>query len=209
MPLPVTALPAVRMVAAGEFQCAAIDESGGVYTWGVNLDGALGRPAQGFESPPGRVPGMPAIRSVALGMGYMLALTQDDSVYAWGSNAAGQLGVGHLKTVDVPIRIAIAQRVHAVAAIGNPERFFTGLQVRGIEVIPHPFADHHVFSAGDLAFGDGLPVLMTEKDAIKCVDFAGENVWCVPVSAELPAEFVEALVARLRPREAAPSAKKS
>ncbi|MGH8172264.1 MAG: tetraacyldisaccharide 4'-kinase [Rhodanobacteraceae bacterium] len=103
-----------------------------------------------------------------------------------------------------PLGSFSGKRVHAIAAIGNPGRFFTGLQVRGIDVIPHPFADHHVFSAGDLAFGDGLPVMMTEKDAIKCVDFAGENIWCVPVSAELPPEFIDDLIARLRKRDAAP-----
>lgn len=90
------------------------------------------------------------------------------------------------------------QRIHAVAAIGNPGRFFTGLQARGIEVIAHPFPDHHAFVAGDIAFADTLPVLMTEKDAIKCVAFAGPDVWCVPVSAEVPATFIDDLVARLR-----------
>ena len=58
-PLRVQALSGVRAVAAGEFQCAAVDESGAVFTWGVNLDGALGRPATELESPPGRVPGLP------------------------------------------------------------------------------------------------------------------------------------------------------
>jgi tetraacyldisaccharide 4'-kinase len=96
------------------------------------------------------------------------------------------------------------QRVHAVAAIGNPGRFFAGLQARGIEVIPHPFPDHHAFVASDIAFADTLPVLMTEKDAIKCVAFAGEDVWCVPVSADLPAAFVDALVERLRGLPAKP-----
>ena len=42
-PLPVHALSSVRTVAAGEFQCAAIDETGALFTWGLNLDGALGR----------------------------------------------------------------------------------------------------------------------------------------------------------------------
>ena len=97
----------------------------------------------------------------------------------------------------------VRQRAHAVAAIGNPGRFFAGLQARGIEVVPHPFPDHHAFTPADLAFGDLLPVLMTEKDAIKCVGFAGEDVWCVPISAELPATFIEEIVARLR--GAAPS----
>jgi len=99
-----------------------------------------------------------------------------------------------------PLDSFAGQRVHAIAAIGNPARFFTSLQVRGIEVIAHPFPDHHVFSAGDLEFGDGLPVLMTEKDAIKCFAFAGPDVWCVPVSAELPQGFVDALLARLPAR---------
>jgi tetraacyldisaccharide 4'-kinase len=90
------------------------------------------------------------------------------------------------------------QRVHAVAGIGNPARFFAGLQARGIDVIPHPFPDHHPFTAADLDFGDALPVVMTEKDAIKCVAFAHDDVWCVPVSAELPASFIDALVARLK-----------
>jgi tetraacyldisaccharide 4'-kinase len=97
-----------------------------------------------------------------------------------------------------PLSSFSRQRVHVVAAIGNPARFFAGLQARGIDVIAHPFPDHHAFTAGDIEFGDGLPVLMTEKDAIKCVGFAGEHVWCVPVSAELPSTFIDALIERLR-----------
>ena len=99
-----------------------------------------------------------------------------------------------------PLASFVKQRVHAVAAIGNPTRFFAGLQARGIDVVPHPFPDHHPFVTADLEFGDRLPVLMTEKDAIKCVDFAGPDVWCVPVSAVLPPTFIDALIARLRPR---------
>lgn len=91
-------------------------------------------------------------------------------------------------------------RVHAVAAIGHPQRFFTSLAAQGIEVIPHPFADHHAFAAADLAFADGLPVLMTEKDAVKCRAFAQAGWWSVPVKAELPATFFDALHARLDAR---------
>jgi tetraacyldisaccharide 4'-kinase len=83
------------------------------------------------------------------------------------------------------------RRVHAVAGIGHPARFFAMLRGHGIEVIEHPFADHYAYSPSDLAFGDGLPVLMTEKDAVKCRSFAGENTWAVPVRACLqPAFFV-------------------
>ncbi|MEO7050888.1 MAG: tetraacyldisaccharide 4'-kinase [Rhodanobacter sp.] len=89
------------------------------------------------------------------------------------------------------------QRVHAVAAIGNPSRFFASLRAAGIEPIEHAFADHHAFVASDLAFGDRLPVLMTDKDAVKCRRFARPLWWRVPVSAVLPEAFYDALVERL------------
>ena len=73
--------------------------------------------------------------------------------------------------------------VHAVAGIGNPARFFRDLRARGLDVIEHPFPDHHPFAAHDLSFGDDLPVLMTEKDAVKCASFADPRLWSVPTTA--------------------------
>lgn len=73
--------------------------------------------------------------------------------------------------------------VHAVAGIGHPERFFTALRAAGLEVIAHPFPDHHALTAADIDFGDGLPVLMTEKDAVK-LPAALEGAWQVPAAAE-------------------------
>lgn len=73
--------------------------------------------------------------------------------------------------------------LHAIAGIGNPRRFFRDLRARGLEVIEHPFADHHPFTAAELAFDDDLPVLMTEKDAVKCAPFANPRLWAVPVAA--------------------------
>ena len=96
-----------------------------------------------------------------------------------------------------PLHDFAGQRVHAVAAIGNPARFFTQLRVAGIKTIEHAFADHHAFSASDLEFDDDLPLLMTEKDAVKCRAFAGAQHWYVPVHAELPAAFFDAVAARL------------
>lgn len=74
--------------------------------------------------------------------------------------------------------------VHAVAGIGNPQRFFDTLREAGLTLYEHPLPDHHPFGAGDLNFGDNLPVLMTEKDAVKCAAFADERCWYVPVTAE-------------------------
>ncbi|MBV8783898.1 MAG: tetraacyldisaccharide 4'-kinase [Gammaproteobacteria bacterium] len=75
--------------------------------------------------------------------------------------------------------------VHAVAGMGNPARFFAMLRGAGLDLIEHPLADHHALVNADLAFGDTLPVLMTEKDAVKCSAFADARLWVVPVTAHL------------------------
>ncbi len=84
-----------------------------------------------------------------------------------------------------PLEAFAGRRVHALAGIGNPARFFADLRRHGLEVVEHPFPDHHRFVAADLAFDDGLPVLMTEKDAVKCEAFAPPHAWYVPVTAEV------------------------
>lgn len=88
-------------------------------------------------------------------------------------------------------------RVHAVAGIGHPGRFFDLLRGYGIGVVPHAFDDHHAYSADDLRFGSELPVLMTEKDAVKCAAFAGPWAYSVPVEAELPEAFWVAVLGRV------------
>lgn len=88
-----------------------------------------------------------------------------------------------------------ATPVHGVAGIGNPTRFFRELRRFGLEVIEHPFADHHPMVASDLDFGDDLPVLMTEKDAVKCRGFANDRLWYVPVTAQLSDAHMSELLA--------------
>ena len=79
-------------------------------------------------------------------------------------------------------------RVHALAGIGNPDRFFAQLRAEGLDPIDHPRPDHHRYSAQELVPGDGLPVVMTEKDAVKCTALAlgRQDVFYLPVSAGLP-----------------------
>src|SRR5690348_13862314 len=91
-----------------------------------------------------------------------------------------------------------AGTVHAVAGIGNPSRFFESLHAAGLDTIDHAFPDHHRHVPGDLDFGDERPVLMTEKDAVKCRAFAKPNWWRVPVAAQLPESFLDAIAARLQ-----------
>jgi tetraacyldisaccharide 4'-kinase len=84
--------------------------------------------------------------------------------------------------------------VHAVAGIGNPQRFFNMLRARGIEVTGHPLPDHARLQASDISFADGRPVLMTEKDAVKCELIAGPQHWYVPVTASFTGAESDALL---------------
>jgi tetraacyldisaccharide 4'-kinase len=98
----------------------------------------------------------------------------------------------------MPLSGFAGQRVHATAGIGHPQRFFDALRARGIDVVEHAFPDHHAYASGELDFGDGLPLLMTDKDAVKCAAFAREGWWRVPVAAQLPTAFFDELDRRLR-----------
>jgi tetraacyldisaccharide 4'-kinase len=75
------------------------------------------------------------------------------------------------------------KRVHAVAGIASPERFFRHLQGMGLDFVPHPYPDHHPFAPSDLAYAAADAVVMTEKDGVKCRRFASESHWELAVDA--------------------------
>lgn len=77
------------------------------------------------------------------------------------------------------------KKVHAVAGIGNPQRFFATLRTMGLTFEEHEFPDHHPYHPEDLAFAGKDVVLMTEKDAVKCALFASPNWWMLAVNAEV------------------------
>jgi tetraacyldisaccharide 4'-kinase len=81
------------------------------------------------------------------------------------------------------------KQVHAIAGIGNPQRFFDQLRTSGLGVIEHSFPDHHEYLRKDITFNDNLPVIMTEKDAVKCFRYHSENMWYLPVATTLPKNF--------------------
>ncbi|WP_295383883.1 tetraacyldisaccharide 4'-kinase [uncultured Thiodictyon sp.] len=96
-----------------------------------------------------------------------------------------------------PLSTWRGQRVTAVAGIGNPGRFFAMLRGCGILVDERPYPDHHPFAASEAADWPAGPVLMTEKDAVKCAAFAGVDHWVCPVQAHPDPAFVTAVFARL------------
>jgi tetraacyldisaccharide 4'-kinase len=101
-----------------------------------------------------------------------------------------------------PIDRFAGTTVHAVAAIGNPRRFFDLLRMHGIQVIEHIFPDHAVLGRKDFEFGDDFEIFMTEKDAVKIGRDARDKLWYVPVELEmdpvLAAPLFEQIESRLR-----------
>jgi tetraacyldisaccharide 4'-kinase len=107
------------------------------------------------------------------------------------------------RSLDGSEEISLARfagkQVHAVAAIGNPGRFFTFLESHGMQVIEHAFPDHAKLDAKDLRYDDDLDVLLTEKDAVKCGGRAVDKCWYVPVEVEVdqPQDWLDELKNRL------------
>ncbi len=87
--------------------------------------------------------------------------------------------------------------LHAVAAIGNPQRFFNHLRELGLSFVAHPFPDHHPLTASDLAFAANDAVIMTEKDAVKCERFCNENFWALPVDSATDPALGELLLRKM------------
>lgn len=90
-------------------------------------------------------------------------------------------------------------RLHAIAGIGHPQRFFAHLHNLGLEVQTHPFPDHHRYTSADLAYGNADAILMTEKDAVKCAAFASEKCWVLRVEAQLDPALTHHILERIAP----------
>ena len=88
--------------------------------------------------------------------------------------------------------------VHAVAGIGNPQRFFDLLRKQGLKIIEHGFPDHYYYYESDINFGDQYPVVMTEKDAVKCTRFEKNNAWYLPISVKIKKDFDRSIINLLK-----------
>ena len=85
------------------------------------------------------------------------------------------------------------KQVHAVAGVGNPNRFFDLLLRLGFEFDKTPFPDHHKYNKRDLYYLDHLPILMTEKDAAKCKHFNNSKIWYLSIEAKIESQFIDRL----------------
>jgi tetraacyldisaccharide 4'-kinase len=93
---------------------------------------------------------------------------------------------------------ALQQQVHAVAGIGQPDQFFDTLTEHGFELERHVYPDHHMYSAQELAGLSDKPVIMTEKDAVKCRQFDNRNYWYLKINALIPGQVLQRVVQLVR-----------
>ncbi|MBE9538869.1 MAG: tetraacyldisaccharide 4'-kinase, partial [Proteobacteria bacterium] len=104
-----------------------------------------------------------------------------------GVSYRSQALVNLLSAEEIPLSpTQLGARVHALAGIGQPEQFFAGLERQGFTLCTHSFADHHSYSAEDFVQFIGKPIIMTEKDAVKCRQFVQRDAWYLKISAQLP-----------------------
>jgi len=90
-------------------------------------------------------------------------------------------------------------RIHAIAGIGHPQRFFGHLHNLGIRAETHPCPDHHRYSEADLEFDHADAILMTEKDAVKCAAFATEKCWVLRVDAQADPSLFQHIMKKIAP----------
>ena len=94
----------------------------------------------------------------------------------------------------------IGSIVQAVSAIGNPQRFYDLLDKLPYQVKRFKFPDHHLYSVEDLlsaGVDEHQPVVMTEKDAVKCRSFARSNYWYLSTQVCLPPTFADEFISRV------------
>lgn len=127
--------------------------------------------------------------ATSIGVAHSAGFTMKIVADVWQTVADGQL---------LPLNYFPAgTRVHAVAGIGNPQRFYHTLRELQLDVVEHDFPDHHAYDAQDFNFNESLPVVMTAKDAVKCSAFAQPDWYALQINAKLPEEFWQQFDARL------------
>lgn len=135
-------------------------------------------------------------------------LRKVDAIVESGPNRTNQINMPHIFNMQLsggvffrvndaerqPASFFEKQKLVAIAGIGKPARFFRQLSALGLAFEPFAFPDHHAFTAQDLIGFRGKTLLMTEKDAVKCLAFDNENAWYLPVEAKISSQTNQSLI---------------
>lgn len=104
-------------------------------------------------------------------------------------------------SIKKPLSDFAGSKAYALAGIGHPARFFQMLKHLDIMLLEEvSYADHYQFDGSEFDFSDNeIPIFITEKDAVKCASLNKDNVWAIPVTAQLPDSFYKAVISLLGP----------
>ena len=169
------------------------------------IDGARGLgngallPAGPLREPPSRLAEVDAV--VINGDNTMVSAATNVPAFsmALAKESFVPLRDGESLTTEVWRAKFSGKKIAAIAGTGNPARFFSHIAGLGVEAgMTRAFADHHPFVAADLKAIDAEIILMTEKDAVKCLTFADNRMWFMRVDAVLPDAFGEFVLKRLQ-----------
>ena len=163
---------------ARAFEIAVVDGARG-------MGNGLCLPAGPLREPPSRLQEVDAIVVNGAGWGHAGVFRAEAVVTK----------VYHLKDgAERTLESFRGKPVHAVAGIGNPQRFFDLLLDADLDVEGHPLDDHAEITLDELTFDEPGAVLITEKDAVKCEHLKASGVWCVVVDFKFDADNTSRLM---------------
>ena len=108
-----------------------------------------------------------------------------------------RLGEKTTKTVSQWQKMYRGRKIHAIAGIAQPHHFFATLERVGLVVEPHIFANHHAFKRADFVFAKGAPIILTEKDAVKCEDLTDLDLWALCREAKVDKKLIINILSQL------------
>jgi tetraacyldisaccharide 4'-kinase len=174
-----------------DFEIAVVDSARGIGNGRLLPAGPLREPASRLET---------VNRRVRMHRSNGVSGVCGSRTFAADIDARAVLGDAHslVSAAKRALSDFSGQRIHAVAGIGNPHAFFTMLRSAGLHIVEHPFPDHAVLRREDVMFADDAPVLMTQKDAVRCRGFATEQMWAVEMELEVDSLAANALLDELK-----------
>jgi len=180
---------------ARDVEIAVFDQRGIMNGWQL--------PAGPLREPVRRLQSVDAVvfNSVAVPHGTLFSAvsstpTFHGAVFAMRLEGIGFYRLGHKETICLAEDFS-GKKLHAVAGIGSPQRFFDHLQAMGLAFEAHPFADHHDYQSKELNFS-GDAILTTEKDAVKFMRLSlALPVWVLPVTANVSPDLVAFILEKL------------
>ncbi len=163
------------------------------------LGNGLCLPAGPLREPPSRLKEVDLV--VVNGHSFVELPTTPSVMNLQPKSLVNVITADEVSATEPALQRRLQRTVHGVAGIGNPDRFFRSLRDLGFEVIEHHFDDHHWFKISELMFGDSLPVIMTEKDAVKCrllnPELIHQDFWYLTVEAGLTDEVGRSLLEKV------------